>query len=92
MTQLVKDLVLSLLRLRSSLWHRLELSPWNCFFVVVVFAFGFLGLHLRHMEVLRLEVKLELQLPPYVTATVMRDPAMSVTYSAACGNIRSLTH
>ena len=34
----------------------------------VVF-FGFLGSYLRHMEVPRLGVKLELQLPAYTTAT-----------------------
>ena len=34
---------------------------------------AFLGLHLRHMEVPRLGVKLELQLPGYTTATAMSD-------------------
>ena len=33
----------------------------------------FLGLHLQHMEVLRLGVKSELQLPAYTTATATRD-------------------
>ena len=33
----------------------------------------FLGLHLWHMEALRLVVKLELQLPAYTTATATRD-------------------
>ena len=33
----------------------------------------FLGPHLWHMEVLRLGVQLELQLPAYVTATAMQD-------------------
>ena len=37
------------------------------------FPFFFLGLQLQHMEVPRLEVKLELQLPAYTTATVMQD-------------------
>ena len=44
--------------------------------------FFFLGLHLRHMEIPRLEVKLELQLLPYSTATA-RIRAMSVTYTTA---------
>ena len=45
------------------------------------------------MEVLRLEVKSELQLPAYAIATAMPDPQdASVTYSAACGNTGSLTH
>ena len=34
----------------------------------------FLGLHLRHMEVPRLGVELELQLPAYLTATATPDP------------------
>ena len=33
-----------------------------------------LGLHLLHMEVPRLGVELELQLPAYTTATAMQDP------------------
>ena len=36
--------------------------------------FFFLGLHLRHMEVPRLGVKLELQLLAYTTAIATRDP------------------
>ena len=35
----------------------------------------FLGLHLRHMEVPRLRVESELQLPAYTTATATRDPS-----------------
>ena len=34
-----------------------------------IFFFFFLGLHLQHIEFLRLGVKLELQLPAYTTAT-----------------------
>jgi len=37
--------------------------------------FLFLGLHLQHMEVPRLGVKSELQLPAYATATAMPDPS-----------------
>ena len=48
----------------------------------------FLGLHLRHMQVPRLGVKLELQLPAYTTATAMWD----LTYTRAQGNARSLIH
>ena len=43
-----------------------------CLFVCLV---GFLGLHLWHMEVPRLGVKSELQLPAYATATATRDPS-----------------
>ena len=36
--------------------------------------FFFLGLHLQHMEVPRLQVKSELQLPAYTRATATPDP------------------
>ena len=55
--------------------------------------FLFLGLHLKNMEVPRLGVKLELQLPAYSTATAMPDGVTSVTYTTAQGNAGSLlTH
>ena len=59
------------------------------FFVVVL-----LGLYLQHIEVPRLEVQSELQLPAYTTATAIPDPScgVSVTYTTAHGNTRSLTH
>ena len=44
-----------------------------------------LGPHVQHMEVSRLGVKPELQLPAYTTAT-------SVTYTTAYGNTGSLSH
>ena len=37
--------------------------------------FGFLGPHPRHMEVTRLGVELELELPAYTTATATQDPS-----------------
>ena len=43
-----------------------------CLFVCLFF-FGFLGTHMWHMEVSRLGVKLELQLPAYTTATATWD-------------------
>ena len=43
---------------------------------VFVFVFCFLGPHLQHMEVPRLGVELELQLPAYTTATAMQDPSI----------------
>ena len=44
------------------------------FLVLIYFIYiCFVGLHPQHMEVSRLGVKLELQLPPYTTATAMRD-------------------
>ena len=55
------------------------------------FSFFFLGLHLQHMEVLRLGVKLELQLPAY-TPQQHQIQVASVTYTTAHGITRSLTH
>ena len=40
---------------------------------ILLIFFFFLPLHLRHMEVPRLGVQLELQLPAYTTATAMLD-------------------
>ena len=44
-------------------------------FIFNFFIFCFLGSHLWHMEVPRLGVKLELQLPAYATATATLDPS-----------------
>ena len=54
------------------------------------FFFGFLWSHLWHMEVPRLGVKSELQLPAYTTATATPDLAPSVTYTTAHGDAGSL--
>ena len=51
-----------------------------------------LGLHMWHMEVTRLGVELELQLPAYITDTQCWIRASSAAYTAACGNAGSLTH
>ena len=45
--------------------------PFSFFFLFSFFCF--LGLHLQPMEVPRLEVELELQLPAYTTATAIPD-------------------
>ena len=55
-------------------------------------SFVFLGPHPKHMEVPRREVESELQLPAYVTATVIWIGAMSVTYTTAHSNAGSLTY
>ena len=55
------------------------------------FFFLFVGLHLWLVEVPRLGVKSELQLPSYTTATAALDPS-SICNLAACGNAVSLTH
>ena len=40
-----------------------------------IYLFCYLGLHPQHMEAPRLRVQLELQLPPYTTATATPDPS-----------------
>ena len=45
----------------------------NFFFFFLIFLFSFLGPHERHMEVPRLEIESELQLPAYTTATATWD-------------------
>ena len=44
------------------------------------------------MEVSRLGVESELQLPAYAAATATSDPSASATYTTARGNAGSLTH
>ena len=44
------------------------------------------------MEVPRLGVESELQMPAYATATPTQDPSRSATYSTAQSNTTSLTH
>ena len=62
-------------------------------FVIPIFFFFFLfGPHLWHMEIPRLGVESELQLPAYTIAPATPDPATSVTCTAACSNTGSLTH
>ena len=62
-------------------------------FGVFVFVFlSFLGLHPWHMEVPRLGVESELQLPVYTTAQQCGIRAASSTYTTAHGNAGSLTH
>ena len=60
-------------------------------FVLFCFVLFFVSLGL-HSQVPRLGVKSELYLLAYDTATAMQDPSMSVTYTTAHGNTRSLTH
>ena len=56
-------------------------------------SFVFLGLHPQHMEVSRLGVLLELQLPAYTTATATPDPShVCSLHTTAHGNAGSLTH
>ena len=51
-------------------------SEFDCILIFFFFFFScFLGPHLQHMEVSRLGVQLELQLPAYTAATVTWDPS-----------------
>ena len=47
---------------------------WEISFSFLFFSFCFLGLHSQHMEVSRVRVQSELQLPAYTRATARRDP------------------
>jgi len=58
----------------------------------ILFYFGFLGPYLQHMEVPRLGVKLELQLPAYTTATATPDPSCICDLCPDHGNAGSPTH
>ena len=61
--------------------------------IIIIFVFlPFLGPLLRHMEVPRLGVESELQLPAYTAPQQRRIRASSATYTTAHGNARSLTH
>ena len=64
------------------LWAVVDLFPYYLFNVYLfffvclfVFFFCFLGPHLWHMEVPKLGVEMELQLPAYTTATATQDPS-----------------
>ena len=64
----------------------------ECLFIYL-FIYCFLGLHLQHMEVPRLGVESELQLPAYTTAMAERHfGAASAVYATAHSNAGSLTH
>ena len=49
------------------------------FWLFIYYYYYFLGPHLQHMEVPRLGIESELELPAYTTATAMPDPS---TYAA----------
>ena len=61
---------------RVHLCHSLDFTyKWYHMVFVFLFLFFFLGLHLWHMEVPRLGVKSELQVPAYTTAMATLDPS-----------------
>ena len=57
---------------KTSIFLNFNTSDMLILFVCFLF-FCFLGLHLQHIEVSRLVVKSELQLPAYTTAAAMQD-------------------
>ena len=56
--------------------------------VIIIIILVFLGPHLQHMDIPRLGIESEMQLPAYTTATAMAKPDPSHT----CSNAGSLTH
>ena len=59
---------------------------------VFVCLFCFLGLYPQHMDVPRLGIESELQLPPTPQPQKEQIQGMSVTYTTALGKARSLIH
>ena len=57
-----------------------------CIWYILFFFFTFSVLHLRHMEVPRIGVESELQLPAYTTATGRGNQLTSATYTTAHHN------
>ena len=53
--------------------HHHDLFIYLFIIIIIIFFFLLLGPHLWHLEVPRVGVTLELQLPPYATATAMQD-------------------
>ena len=74
MTHSKLEILLSQPRSWLSQLSDLSLSEhsWDSIFVCLFVCF--LGPYLQHMEVPRLDVESELQLPAYTTATKMQDP------------------
>ena len=61
-------------------------------YLLLLLLFVFLSLHPWHMEVPRLGVKLELQLPAYATATATWDPSCVCDLHHSSWQTQSLTH
>ena len=62
------------------------------YFLFFCFVFAFLGLNPQHMEVPRIGVKSELQLPAYTTATAMQDPSCICDLHHSSQECQILTH
>ena len=69
------------------------LEQWSFFFFFFFFFFFcILGPYLRHMEVPRLRVTLELLLPVYTTAIAMQDPTLICNLHHSSRQCQSLIH
>ena len=75
---------------RDQTHNLMETSQEWVFFVCFFFFLLFFGLHLRHMEVLRLVLESELQRRPIPQQQWIQ--ATPTTDAAACDNARSLIH
>ena len=74
-----------------SLWSFFVVTTHSDSLLLPYVCICFLGLYLGHMEVPRLGVDSELQLPTYTTATGTPIRVVSVTYTMAHSNTGSLT-
>ena len=83
-----------LMEISFNLLNHNKNSLFYCFWCdfILFYYFFFLGHYPQHMEVPRVGVECELQLPAYATATTMPDPSWSVTCTASLGNVGSLTN
>ena len=74
------------------IWSFFQANSVQLKFLQSFLFFPFLRLHLQHMEVPKIGVKLDLQLGPIPQPWQHWIRATSVTYAAACSNARSLIH
>ena len=63
-----------------------DVPIFMCLLVVFFFSFFFLGLHLQNMDVPRLGIRLELQLPAYTTAIVIPGPRCICDLNLHCSS------
>ena len=71
---------------------RIIIFPYLFFSFLFFFFFLFLGYHQQHVEVPRLGIQSELQLPAHTVATTTQVPSCVCTYTTAHINTGSLTH
>ena len=72
-------------------WKDISYSWIGRFDILFIYSF-FLGPHLYYMEVSRLGVELELQLPAYATATARPDPSCSLWQSQILNPLSKARH